>query len=179
MGNGAAMRVAPVGAWFADDLDALIAAAAASAAPTHAHDEGVAGAIAVALATAFAWRSADGAASARLDGASSLLEFAHARTPSGETRRGLATAFDLGRDASVALAASVLGTGARLTSPDTVPFSLWCADRHLASFDDALWTTVAGLGDRDTTCAIAGGIVAMSAGGAPEAWVAAREPLPW
>jgi hypothetical protein len=43
-----------------------------------------------------------------------------------------------------------------------------------------MWTTVAGLGDRDTTCAIVGGIVALSAAPAtiPSTWVAAREPLP-
>jgi len=40
--------------------------------------------------------------------------------------------------------------------------------------------TVSGLGDRDTTCAMVGGIVALSAGAAsiPDAWVAARELLP-
>ncbi|WP_253811168.1 ADP-ribosylglycohydrolase family protein [Nocardia amikacinitolerans] len=53
-GNGAAMRVAPLGAYFADDLDRLIADAAASAEITHAHPEGVAGAITVALGAALA-----------------------------------------------------------------------------------------------------------------------------
>jgi hypothetical protein len=40
-----------------------------------------------------------------------------------------------------------------------------------------MWTAVAGLGDRDTTCAIAGGIVALRAP-VPAAWLEAREPLP-
>jgi hypothetical protein len=42
-----------------------------------------------------------------------------------------------------------------------------------------MWTTVTGLGDRDTTCAIAGGVVAMAVGraGLPASWLAAREPL--
>ena len=30
--------------------------------------------------------------------------------------------------------------------------------------EDALWLTVSGLGDRDTTCAIVGSIVVLSAG---------------
>lgn len=55
-GNGAAMRVAPVGAYFADDMDLVVSAARASAEVTHAHPEGVAGAIAVAGAAALAWQ---------------------------------------------------------------------------------------------------------------------------
>ncbi|REK91595.1 ADP-ribosylglycohydrolase family protein [Streptomyces inhibens] len=44
----------------------------------------------------------------------------------------------------------------------------------------ALWTTAAGLGDVDTTCAIAGGVVAARTGVAalPEEWRERREPLP-
>jgi ADP-ribosylglycohydrolase len=36
------------------------------------------------------------------------------------------------------------------------------------------------VGDRDTTCAIVGGIVAMSAGveSIPPSWIESREPLP-
>lgn len=43
-----------------------------------------------------------------------------------------------------------------------------------------LWLTVGGLGDRDTTCAIAGGIVAAYTGteGIPARWLAARKALP-
>lgn len=63
---------------------------------------------------------------------------------------------------------------------DTVPFALWCAARHLGSYEDALWTTVSGGGDRDTTCAIVGGIVAMSTStkSIPTKLLNAREPLP-
>ena len=45
--------------------------------------------------------------------------------------------------------------------------------------EEALWSTGAGMGDRDTTCAIVGGIVALSAGREPipRAWLSAREPL--
>ncbi len=177
MGNGAAMRVAPVGAYFADDLDAAITAAIASAEPTHAHPEGIAGAVAVAVASVYAWRAANVEGFAKAH--PSLLAWTHARTPAGDTRRGLAKAMDIGPDATVALAASVLGTGEAVTSPDTVPFALWCADRCLDRFEDALWITAEGLGDRDTTCAIVGGIVALRVGdeGLPAAWRAAREPI--
>lgn len=55
-GNGAAMRVAPLGAFFADDVDAAAEQAALSAVVTHTHEEAVAGAVAVAVAAAQAWR---------------------------------------------------------------------------------------------------------------------------
>lgn len=53
-GNGAAMRVAPLGAYFADDMEAVVEQARRSAEVTHAHPDGIAGAIAV--AAALAWR---------------------------------------------------------------------------------------------------------------------------
>ena len=57
MGNGAAMRVAPLGAYFADDLRRLVEEARRSAVSTHAHLEASAGAIATAVGAAVAWRS--------------------------------------------------------------------------------------------------------------------------
>jgi hypothetical protein len=39
LGNGSAMRVAPVGAWFSDDLDRVVEQARASAVITHMHSE--------------------------------------------------------------------------------------------------------------------------------------------
>ncbi len=60
-GNGAAMRIAPLGAYFADDLDRVAIEAERAAVITHTHPEAVAGAIAVALAAAHAVRSREGA----------------------------------------------------------------------------------------------------------------------
>jgi ADP-ribosylglycohydrolase len=84
--------------------------------------------------------------------------------PDCETRRNLHTALTLDESASVVLAASVLGVGHQLSSHDTVPFALWCASRTLDRFEEFLWLTVSGLGDRDTTCAIVGGIAALALG---------------
>jgi len=56
-GNGASMRVAPLGAFFADQPPALVCdEARLSAEITHAHPERIAGAIAVAVAAALAWQ---------------------------------------------------------------------------------------------------------------------------
>ena len=53
-------------------------------------------------------------------------------------------------------------------------------EQFFRSPEEALWRTVSGLGDRDTTCAIVGGILALGVGekGTTGAWVRAREKLP-
>ena len=56
-GNGAAMRVAPLGAYFADDLDRCVSEAILQSEVTHTNPEGIAGAVAVAVATALVWLS--------------------------------------------------------------------------------------------------------------------------
>ena len=176
-GNGAAMRVAPLGAYFADDWGALVEQAARSAEVTHAHEEAVAGAIAVAIATAVAWKYS----TANLTPTpQEYLDLILQSVPQGEVYSGLRKARDLPETTSVQLAVSVLGNGVRISAQDTVPFALWCAAQHLTNFEEALWLTVSGLGDRDTTCAIVGGIVAAYTGiqAIPPPWLAAREPLP-
>ena len=176
MGNGGAMRVAPIGAYFADDLDRVVAEAAASAQVTHAHPDGQAGAIAVAVAAALAWQ---GRGSATAEVGRRLLGTARDRTPNGATRDGLEAALGLPADTPTWRAAEVLGNGTQVIASDTVPFALWCAARYLGDYPTTLWETVSALGDRDTTCAIAGGVVALYAGrdGIPADWLAAREPL--
>ncbi len=175
-GNGGAMRVAPLGAYFAEDpVDVIIAQARASAEVTHGHVEGQAGAIAVALAAAHAWRTR----SEPVIDPRAMLAWVHAHTPESVVREGLAKALDLTSTATVGFAASVLGTGAYISAQDTVPFCVWAASRWGERYDEALWNTVEGLGDRDTTCAIVGGIVAARVGreGVPPEWLAAREAL--
>jgi ADP-ribosylglycohydrolase len=176
MGNGAAMRVAPLGAYFAENLETVVAEARASAGVTHAHPEGIAGGIAIAVAAAWAWRV--GAGQER-HAPGRLIEVALEHTPVGETRTGMERGLAIGPETSPDAAARWLGSGYQVTSPDTVPFTLWCADRSLESFEEAMWTTLVGLGDRDTTCAIVGGIVALATGpqSIPKEWLDARESL--
>ena len=175
MGNGGAMRVAPLGAWFAEDeLEVVVEQARASAEVTHMHPDGQAGAIAVAVAAAWAWKTRGDLSEGRR-----LIEVAWANTPEGWTRDAIHKALSVPLERSVAFAASILGNGSRIISLDTVPLCLWCAARHLDNYEEAMWSTVSALGDRDTTCAIVGGIVSLATGqeGIPAAWLAAREPL--
>ena len=176
-GNGAAMRVAPVGAYFADDLDTVAAQAYDSAVVTHAHHEAAAGAVAVAVAAALAWRLRD---VRPLPNRQEFLDLILPYVPDGVVREKIRHARDLSPSAAVILAMSALGNGSQISAQDTVPFVLWCAGQHLDSYEEALWLTVSGLGDRDTTCAMVGGIVALSAGAEsiPPEWRTSREPLP-
>ena len=176
-GNGSAMRVAPLGAYLADDVDSIPEQASLSALTTHCHSEALAGAIAVALASAAAWAFRQ---AAHLPSPAEFLEWIAQRTPSSVVRRGIEKAAALPVGTSIDQAVAELGNGKMVSCPDTVPFALWSAGCHLASYEDALWATVRGLGDRDTTCAIVGGIVVMYAGfeSIPKPWLDAREPIP-
>jgi len=170
-GNGAAMRVAPLGAWFADDLDVVVREAELSAAVTHAHPQAAAGAVAVALGAALSARGTPG---------QELLDAVARRTPQGEVKQGLLRAAELGLRASPLAAAAILGCGENVSAMDTVPFALWCAARHLDDFVEALWTAVLPGGDVDTICAIVGGVVAAATfpDALPARWLAECEPLP-
>lgn len=169
MGNGAAMRVAPLGAFFSTSpLSTVVEEAQRSAAVTHAHADGKAGAVAVAVAAACLGKH---------EPLATVWTQVLARTPPGPTRDGLQRASRLGFDVPATHAAEVLGSGAKVLSQDTVPFSVWCALKHHDDFVEAMWSTVSGLGDRDTTCAIVGGLVALN-DPPPAAWLQAREPLP-
>jgi len=176
-GNGAAMRVAPLGAYFADDLERCVAEARLSSEITHAHEEGIAGGVAIALATALCWRHRNEPLAP-----TAFLEAVRELCPESYTREGIEAALRLPEEADVVQAAQALGNGSGVTAPDTVPLCLWLAARHSGRhvdgrYVDALWETVAALGDRDTTCAIVGGILAMSAP-VPAEWLERREPLP-
>lgn len=175
MGNGGAMRVPPLGAYFAEDLDVCLRPEAIlSAGITHAHPEGKSGAVAIAVAAAMAWRLRD---QPKQEAAETLLREVYERTPDGETRVGIARAVKLPFFTAPQIAARVLGNGSAVTAPDTVPFVVWSAAKHLDDYREALISTVIADGDCDTNCAMVGGIVALRVGleGIPADWQAARE----
>ena len=184
-GNGAAMRVAPLGAYYAhgaaagrggsvdDLLDRVATEAAASAEVTHTHPEGVAGAVAVAVAAALA------AARPDLSG-EPLLRAVAAWTPAGQVRDGVSNAVNLLALTDSRSAAAALGNGKETSAQDTVPFCLWTVAKYSRSYVDAFWATADAGGDVDTNCAIVGGVVAARTGlaGIPEEWLRRCERLP-
>lgn len=174
MGNGAAMRVTPLGAYFADDLARVQREADLSAEVTHTHAEGRAGAVAIAVAAALAWRWRD---EATLE-PTRLLRTVLEHTPVGQTREGLEAALALPPDTSIERAVRVLGNGSKVTAPDTVPLTIWLIDRQPRDLPRILWCVLEAGGDIDTIGAMVGGVVALFAPRSiPQAWLAAREPL--
>jgi ADP-ribosylglycohydrolase len=176
-GNGAAMRVAPLGACFADDLPTVINQAARSAEVTHAHPEAIAGAIAVAVAAAHAWQQQQ--AGIGFQGRA-FLEHVIDSVPESMVRDQLIVACGIPADTKVWEVVRILGNGSGVTAQDTVPYVLWCAAHRLNSYPEAIWLTASGLGDIDTNCAMVGGIVASALGkdSIPADWLQRREALP-
>lgn len=174
-GNGAAMRTAPIGAYFADDLDRVVEQARLAAEITHAHPEGIAGGIAVSIAAALAWRAQGAPPPTLIEFIDAVLPY----VPESEVRSGIGRARNI-QSTAVEHVVGMIGNGAKVSAQDTVPYTLWCAGAHLGDYQQAITTTASGLGDIDTNCAIVGGIVACYGGveGIPQVWLARREPLP-
>jgi len=168
-GNGSAMRVAPIGGYFHDDLKQAAKEAELSAEVTHYHPEGKAGAIATAIAAAIA---ASRPYPTRVEFIKEILPF----IPNSVTKTKIELAIQIPADA-VLDAMRLLGSGQKVSAQDTVPFCIWSAAHHLDNYEAALWNTAKGLGDVDTTCAIVGGIVALSAPEIPQAYLNRREPI--
>ncbi len=197
-GNGSAMRIAPLAAYFAEESYEKVAEQAALAsAVTHAHPEGIAGGVAAAVAGAYAWLNRD-----RRDADTvkrGLFDAVLAHTPAGEVREGIERAaaftFDLSAEPSVRLldygsqvipfdmsvekVVRQLGNGSRISCQDTVPFCLWVAARYLDDYQSAILQTIRAGGDIDTNAAIVGGIVglAVQVEGIPPGWLADREEI--
>lgn len=173
LGNGAAMRIAPLGAWFADNLGRAVDQARVASEVTHMHTDGVAGGIAVAMAAALAARH-------DTPEPDEFLATVVDVTPPGKVRDGLRTVRAMGGQVPVTDIASAVGNGRGIIAGDTVPLAVWTAAWHLDDYPRAVRTVVAAGGDMDTTAAIVGGIVAAGTPtvAIPASWLAAREPLP-
>jgi ADP-ribosylglycohydrolase len=169
-GNGSAMRVAPVGGYFFNDLEQAAKQAQLSAVVTHAHIEGQAGAIAVAVSAAIA-------ANDTFPKGNDFLKEVLPYVPESMTKNRIQLAIQISSD-DINTARQKLGTGNEVSCQDTVPFCLWCSAHNVDDFEQALWLTAKGFGDVDTTCAIVGGIVALSAKEIPALWLKHCEPLP-
>jgi diguanylate cyclase (GGDEF)-like protein len=163
-------RVIPLGAFFSEDPFRAARQARLAASVTHLHPEAISGAIAVAVAAALASLPEYPNTCDWLDKISGFI-------PDSEVRDGirLAAQIPAGR---INDAVYKLGVGQRYTSPNTVPYALWCAAQYPHDFESALWYAVSKASNPATICAIAGGIVALSSGCIPQDWVRLREPLP-
>lgn len=143
LGNGAAMRV-PAAGWAFDTLEETLEQAAATAAPTHNHPEGIAGAQSTACAI---WMARHGATPAEI-------------TDEIQGRFG----YDLSEPIESIRTHYRWESGCAGTVPPAMRAALEATD-----FEDAIRLVVSIGGDTDTLACIAGGIAEARFGGVPEA----------
>lgn len=144
-----------------------------SAEITHSNMEGITGAIAVAIATAIATES-------KIENLEiSPIEFIERivkELPDTDTKSKIKKSLSVPYHYNIETVKTILGNGSKIMVQDTVPFSIWCSAFNLMDFEEAIWKAVSVLGDRDTICAIVGGIVIMSTNaGIPKDWMESVE----
>jgi len=171
-GNGAAMRVAPVGLFFHDALDsenpaALYEHARASATVTHAHPIGVDGAAVQAHAVAQAVQLSPQEPFPEEAFTHKLVAFAQTE----EMRAKIALVGELLRE-EVSPRAAATRLGQSVFAHESAPFAIYAFLRHPKSFEDCLFCAALNSGDRDTVgamaCAISGAYLGVEA--IPRAW---------
>jgi ADP-ribosylglycohydrolase len=159
MGNGAAMRVSPIGAFHFDDFEKVKTLTVKSAKITHSNIEAITGAIAVSIASALSTKL-------KLENetisAENFIQTILSELPDSDTKSKINKSLSVPYSYRIDTVKTILGNGTKIMAQDTVPFAIWCAAHNLNDFENALWKAVSILGDRDTICAIVGGITIMS-----------------
>jgi len=165
-GNGAAMRVVPVGLFFHNSSD-LYEMARMSAAVTHAHPVGIDGAAVQAKAVALAVKLDPREAFPREVFMDTLIDFAG--TPEMKEKMLLVQEL-VNANTTPSFAAEQLGRSVAVH--ESMPFALFSFLCHPKSFEDCLLCAILHGGDRDTlgamACAISGAYVGIKA--IPESW---------
>jgi len=165
-GNGAAMRIVPVGLFFHDSRD-LYVKACTSASVTHAHPLGMEGAAVQARAVSLVLNLGPEGAFPLEVVIDTLLDFA--RTPEMKEKLVLLKKL-ICSDETPSEAARKLGR--TVAVHESLPFALYSFLRHPKSFEDCLFCATLHGGDRDTLGAMACGISGtyLGIGSIPESW---------
>jgi poly(ADP-ribose) glycohydrolase ARH3 len=175
LGNGGAMRVAPVGLAYFRDLRRVREVARESSRPTHCHPLAYQGAVVQAVAAATATRLTDFSADVFISALrASLRYFSDLMQDTAPFTRALdAIEEGLARAATCAEMAHALGTG--VTAQEAVPMALYCFLRHPVSYDEVIHHAVFIGGDTDTIASMAGALSGafLGAGAIPRRWAAA------
>jgi len=166
-GNGAAMRVAPVGLLGWRDMATAARTARDTARITHAHE--LAMDAAAIQACAVAWL-VTAAPSPHWLTALSLMDELRTLARSGSLRRKLGDVERLATQGSSREAVGVLGNG--IAADEAVPAALYAFVRHIASFADAVTAAVRLDGDTDTIAAMTGALAGAFHGvdAIPDRW---------
>ncbi len=165
-GNGAAMRVVPVGLFFHQARD-LYDQATASAEVTHAHPIGIDGAAVQARAVAQAVKLDPMKKFSADDFIQGLINFS--RTPEIEAKIKLVQDL-IANDALPGVAAERIGRSVAVH--ESMPFAIYAFLNHPTSFEACLFCAILNGGDRDTLGAMAGAVSGTYLGfeSIPESW---------
>jgi ADP-ribosylglycohydrolase len=152
-GNGTAMRAAPFGVYFRNDLYSLVNICKIDSAITHASEEAEAGSIAIALAAAYA-------VNRNLD---NLLEKIWEKLPNSKVKSTIWSLPSLIDSDHITprQALAVLGTKADVR--ETVPSALYCFLKF-RDYHEAVVTAIKAGGDTDTTAAVVGALFGAKLG---------------
>jgi ADP-ribosylglycohydrolase len=146
-GNGTAMRAAPFGVYFRNDIKSLVQICKIDSSITHASPDAEAGSIAIAVAAYYAVN----------DDTDNLLDKIYEHLPDSKVKNTIFSLDSLINSEHItpAQALRVLGTKANVR--ETVPAALYCFIKFDNYYDAVLAAIKAG-GDTDTTGAIVGAL---------------------
>jgi ADP-ribosylglycohydrolase len=183
-GNGSAMRVAPLGAYFCDKSpEEVVKLATLSAEPTHSHPEGIAGAIAIALLSKFIANV--NVSTLAFNQTTDIIYGSILRyIPESEVKNGIKKARMMGRSATISELIEALGNGTHVTCQDTVPLCVFLTIRAITQhpihieeiYEKVIIETCKCFGDVDTNCAIVGGMVGIISS-PPQKWIRYCQPM--
>lgn len=166
-GNGAAMRVAPIGLVYHDSLD-LYEKANLAASVTHAHPVGIDGSAIQAKAVALAVDLDPENEFSPDEFLNGLIDFT--RTPQMKSRLLLVQRL-IAENVSPVWAAQQIGRS--VSAHESVPFSIYSFLLYPRSFENCLFCSILNGGDRDTLGAMAGAISGAYLGveALPQTWL--------
>ncbi|MEM3464520.1 MAG: ADP-ribosylglycohydrolase family protein [Candidatus Bathyarchaeia archaeon] len=166
-GNGAAMRVAPVGLFYYDDFEKLRAVAYNQSQITHTHELGMEGAALQAYAVALAVKTSPSCNFDPYDFLAALKNLTNNKVYGAKLERVKEL---LSKAADKKAVVRELGNG--VEAPNSVPTALYCFLCNWNSFENAVLYAVSLGGDTDTIGAMTGAISGAYHGAEaiPENW---------
>jgi ADP-ribosylglycohydrolase len=158
-----------LGAYWADDMDFVLAHTRTAIEAVTSDSETVATGVTMAVAAAWAWRLQQVFISSHRE----FFDLILAYVPPSTLRERIVAARQLPDDLTGLGATVKLGNVRGKTPLDTIPFVLWCIGECLGNYEEAIWTALEARGASDVICALVGGVVALHTGSAqiPDEWM--------